>query len=94
MSAELPPLPELSYLGDDVSYGYDAHDMQDYARAYAAAAVAAEREAHKRVAEAAQAVTMGGKDEIDYFSVPAHLMAALALALDEAIRGQDQKEQA
>ena len=40
MTDELPPLPELSYLGDDVSYGYDAEDM----RAYALQAVAAERE--------------------------------------------------
>ena len=27
----LPPLPEVGYLGDDVSYGYDANDMAEYA---------------------------------------------------------------
>ena len=32
----MPPLPELSFLGDDRSYGYDAEDMHAYARAYAA----------------------------------------------------------
>ena len=37
MSADnMPPLPELSFLGDDRSYGYDAEDMHAYARAYAA----------------------------------------------------------
>lgn len=30
---ELPPLPEMSYLGDDASYGYDNCDMREYARA-------------------------------------------------------------
>lgn len=30
--AELPPLPEMVYLGDDASYGYDAECMRDYAR--------------------------------------------------------------
>ena len=33
------PLPEPSYLGDDVSWGYDAEDL----RAYGAACAAAER---------------------------------------------------
>lgn len=28
---DLPPLPEKNYLGDDVSYGYDACDMREYA---------------------------------------------------------------
>ncbi len=37
----------------------------------------------ERIAENAQAVTTGGDDKGDYFEVPAHLMAALALALDE-----------
>lgn len=27
----LPPLPEVGYLGDDASYGYDANDMTEYA---------------------------------------------------------------
>lgn len=36
----MPPLPELSYLGDDVSYGYDAEDLLDYAKAYAALLIA------------------------------------------------------
>ena len=42
-----------------------------------------EDERWKRIAENAQAVTTGGDDRGDYFEVPAHLMAALALALDE-----------
>lgn len=32
MSAALPPLPEMGYLGDDASYGYDAFDMKAYAQ--------------------------------------------------------------
>jgi hypothetical protein len=48
--------------------------------------VAAERERWKHIADAAQAVTTGGDDrfaDLDGFVVPSHLMAALALALDE-----------
>ena len=35
MSDNLPPMPELSYLGEggESNYGYDAEDMRDYARA-------------------------------------------------------------
>ena len=33
----MPPLPEVNYLGDDVSYGYDACDMHAYGEACAAA---------------------------------------------------------
>ena len=47
------------------------------------ASVSKEREAWSRVAEAAQAVTTGCEDKTDFFKVPSHLMAALALALDE-----------
>jgi hypothetical protein len=47
------------------------------------AAVAAERKRWQRIATNAQAVTNGGEDKLDYFEVPSHLMAALALALDE-----------
>lgn len=46
-------------------------------------AVASESERWRRIAEAAQAVTAGAADGIDAFVVPSHLMAALALALDE-----------
>jgi hypothetical protein len=28
---KLPPLPEPTFLGDDVSYGHDAEQMRDYA---------------------------------------------------------------
>lgn len=49
-------------------------------------AVLADRERCARIASAAQEVTTGATDKIDYFKVPSHLMAALALALDEAIR--------
>jgi hypothetical protein len=44
---------------------------------------AEERERWQRIATNAQAVTNGGEDKLDYFEVPSHLMAALALALDE-----------
>ena len=47
------------------------------------AAVAAERERWQRIATNAQAVTTECEDRLDHFEVPAHLMAALALALDE-----------
>lgn len=47
------------------------------------AAVASERERWQRIVEAAQAVTTGCDDKVTYFRVPSHLMAALALALDE-----------
>ena len=40
----LPPLPDVCYLGDDVSYGYDAHDMRDYATAAVKAALAQQRQ--------------------------------------------------
>lgn len=46
-------------------------------------AVAAERARWQRIAAAAQALTTYGTDQIDQFEIPAHLMAALALALDE-----------
>lgn len=46
-------------------------------------AVAAEREHWRRIGEAAQAVTVGCTDTGDEFILPSHLMASLALALDE-----------
>ncbi len=49
--------------------------------AQAEAMVAAERESWQRIATNAQAVTTGCQDRLDYFEVPSHLMAALALAL-------------
>ena len=51
--------------------------------AQAEAMVAAERERWQRIATNAQAMTTGCADKIDHFEVPSHLMAALALALDE-----------
>ena len=62
MSAELPPLPATDWLlhMPDAPYepawtssqaGYSAEDMLNYAAAYAAAAVAAEREACAKLAE-------------------------------------------
>lgn len=57
--------------------------MYQQAREIAAQEVAAERERWQRIATNAQAVTNGGEDRLDYFKVPSHLMAALALALDE-----------
>lgn len=38
----LGPLPEVCYLGDDVSYGYDACDMREYAAAEVLRAKAAD----------------------------------------------------
>lgn len=52
-------------------------------RRWSAAVQAAERERWQRIATNAQAVTTGCQDRLDYFEVPSHLMAALALALDE-----------
>ena len=49
---------------------------------YGPDALTAEREQWKRIAAAAQAVTEGAEDTGD-FLVPSHLMASLALALDE-----------
>ncbi len=54
-----------------------------FTRAQLDAEVAAERERWQRIATNAQAVTTGSEDKLDYFEVPSHLMAALALALDE-----------
>jgi adenine-specific DNA glycosylase len=48
--SNLPPLPDKSYLGDDVSWGYDAEDM----RAYAEEAVRLERERSNKLADALQ----------------------------------------
>ena len=45
--------------------------------------VAAERERWARIAGAAQAVTVGCEDTGEDFILPSHLMASLALALDE-----------
>lgn len=71
--------------------GVDTYDvnLRDHPTAWAAIEAfvakvqAAERERWQRIATNAQAVTTGGEDRLDYFEVPAHLMAALALALDE-----------
>ena len=65
-------------------YAAEVADWESVGEAVAAAAVAAERERWQRIFENAQAVTTGSEDKIDYFQVPSHLMAALALALDEA----------
>ncbi len=51
-------------------------------RALVHAVQAAERERWRRIATNAQAVTTRCADRLDYFEVPSHLMAALALALD------------
>jgi len=54
-------------------------------------ALAAERERWQRIATNAQAVTTGCADRLDYFEVPSHLMAALALALDEGPNNQAER---
>ena len=56
---------------------------EDFAVELAKRVQAAERERWQRIATNAQAVTTGCEDKIDHFEVPSHLMAALALALDE-----------
>lgn len=79
--------PTFARLSDD-TYADDSTQRHWWtwqnAAAAAVAAVAAERERWQRIFENAQAVTTGSEDKIDYFQVPSHLMAALALALDEA----------
>ena len=57
--------------------------LQQVANEAAQEVRAAERERWQRIATNAQAVTTGCQDRIDYFKVPSHLMAALALALAE-----------
>lgn len=54
MSAEkfLPKLPELNFLGDDVSYGYDASDMREYALEAVNAALATQADAPEAGQEA------------------------------------------
>ena len=52
---------------------------------------AAERALWIRVAEAAQAVTVGCEDQGEDFLLPSHLMAALSLALDESPLSSKQK---
>lgn len=56
---------------------------EDFAVELAKRVQAAERERWQRIATNAQAMTTGCEDKIDHFEVPSHLMAALALALDE-----------
>jgi hypothetical protein len=53
---ELPPLPAVSFLGDDISYGYDREDMHEYAKAYAIAAIAAASTVPPPLIKAAQDV--------------------------------------
>lgn len=86
LSAGLGPAP----WADDVSAWLEAsnveeiaNDIDQYALAEVRRAVAAERERWWRLFEAAQAVTTGCEDKIDSFAVPSHLIAALALALDD-----------
>ena len=68
--------------------------FKDDARAIWGASVAAERERWQRIAEAAQAVTTGCNDKLDYFELPSHLMAALALALDDGPNVADKRREA
>ena len=67
-----------------------AREIADAKEAFAAGR-AAERERWQRIAGAAQAVTTGCGDKIDYFELPSHLMAALALALDEGPNGANNR---
>jgi hypothetical protein len=80
--------------------GFHAHGLQrnigkpsqlaDVFRQGVAWGIAAERERWQRIATNAQAVTTGGQDKLDHFEVPSHLMAALALALDEGPNAEAQ----
>jgi hypothetical protein len=67
----------------DVERGVHLQYLPLYDQAALDAAVAAERERWQRIATNAQTVTTECTDKIDYFEVPSHLMAALALVLDE-----------
>lgn len=97
MSQPMGPLPPKRVLDRHIPTGitlsgYSKEDTLAYAEQEVAAAVMLERERWQRIAENAQAVTNGSDDKIDYFEVPSHLMAALALALDDAaaaIRAKD-----
>lgn len=61
----MPPLPAVSFLGDDISYGYDREDMHAYAQAYAAQQCA-ELEAKLAAAfTALQSCSEGGYCDID-----------------------------
>jgi UDP-galactopyranose mutase len=51
---------------------------------FARAIIEAERMRWIPVVNASQAITVNCVDNVDNFTVPSHLMAALALALDEA----------
>lgn len=81
---DLGPLPAHAVLwGPHGITGYTDEQMRvERLRCYFLGE-AAERERWQRIATNAQAVTTGSKDKIDHFAVPSHLMAALALALDE-----------
>lgn len=92
MSAGLGPLPAEEALKRAYYYteagDWRGPDVDEWDRWHAVAKVAvaqvdAERERWLRIAEAAQAVTVGCDDQGEDFILPSHLMAALALALDD-----------
>lgn len=65
-------------------YSEGCHGVtQEHLERFAELVRADERERWQRIAAAAQEVTTGAEDRIVHFRVPSHLMAALALALDE-----------
>lgn len=86
----LGPLPEAAMKGGPGQMTRRDYFSADQMHAFALQERAAERERWQRIADAAQAVTTGSNDRIEIFRVPSHLMAALALALDEGpnVRGK------
>ena len=87
--APVDPTPEMIDAADSVNWcDGDARGSVTnmWHRMLAAAPEHCEVERWMRIAEHAEAVITGGDDKGDYFEVPSHLIAALALALDEAQR--------
>jgi len=75
----------LRYTGP-IKLGHSTAQLQAYAKEYAAAAVAAEREACAKIAKGAQHLP---NDNSDF----ANGWCSAALQIEQAIRGQDQKGQ-
>ena len=91
--APVDPTPEMIDAADSVNWcdgDTRGSVINMWHRMLAAAPDHCEVERWTRIAETAQAVTTGGDDKGDYFEVPSHLLAALALALDEGPGAQGQ----
>lgn len=63
----LPKLPELNFLGDDVSYGYDASDMREYALEAVNAVLATQADAPEAGQEAAAVQAVMSEQQIRHW---------------------------